>query len=308
MEDLLRALGFIFTFGLVFLTIIILEAWYWHKKGRNDVYDFKETLANITTGGMYKIIDGIAIALFIQFFYDFVRQYGFKYSANDGLLSIVFMFLASEFFFYIYHFTMHKVRWFWAIHVTHHSSKNMNFSTALRQNFLLDLNFGWVMWWIPLAIIGFDKNWALIAIELSLAYQFFLHTEMVNRLGVFETIFNTPSHHRVHHGCKPEQIDRNFGGVLIIWDRLFGTFADERDSCNQVGGFEYGLTSRQPTTLNPLRLNLDEFFQMFKDVIRYRDIRIFYKEPNFVEKEYMADPERGVCSNLTKPERDIAVP
>ena len=308
MKDLLHALGFILTFGMVFLSIIALEAWYWHKKGRKNAYDLKETLANITTGGMYKIIDGIAIALFIQFFYDFVRQYGFQYSANDGLLSILFLFLASEFFFYLYHLTMHKVRWFWAIHVTHHSSKIMNFSTALRQNFLMDLNFGWVMWWLPLAIIGFDKNWALIAIELSLAYQFFLHTEMVGRLGVFESIFNTPSHHRVHHGCKPEQIDRNFGGVLIVWDRLFGTFADERDSCSEVGGFEYGLTSRQPTTLNPLRLNLDEFFQMFKDVIRYRDLRIFYKEPNFVEKVYKADPERGCSVNVPLPEQEYTGP
>ena len=79
MEDLLHALGFILTFGMVFLSIIVLEAFYWHKKGRKDAYNFKETLANITTGGMYKIIDGIAIALFIQFFYDFVRQYGFQY-------------------------------------------------------------------------------------------------------------------------------------------------------------------------------------------------------------------------------------
>jgi sterol desaturase/sphingolipid hydroxylase (fatty acid hydroxylase superfamily) len=297
-EDLLHALGFILTFGMVFLSIIAIEAWYWHTKGRKDAYNFKETLANIATGGMYKIIDGIAIALFIQFFYDFVRQYGFKYSANDGPVSILFLFLASEFFFYLYHLTMHKVRWFWAIHVTHHSSKIMNFSTALRQNFLMDLNFGWVMWWIPLAIIGFDKNWALIAIELSLAYQFFLHTEMVGRLGFLERIFNTPSHHRVHHGCKPEQIDRNFGGVLIIWDRFFGTFSDERDSCSKVGDIEYGLTSRQPTTLNPLRLNLDEFLQMFKDAIRYKDFKIFYKEPNFVEKQYKADPERGHSLNI----------
>ena len=308
MEDLLHALGFILTFGLFFLSVIALEAWYWHKKGRRGAYDLKETLANIATGGLYKIIDGIAIALFIQFFYDFVRQYGFQYSANDGLFSILFLFIASEFFFYLYHLTMHKVRWFWAIHVTHHSSKIMNFSTALRQNFLMDLNFGWVMWWLPLAIIGFDKNWALIAIELSLAYQFFLHTEMVGRLGFIESIFNTPSHHRVHHGCKAEQIDRNFGGVLIVWDRLFGTFSDERDSSSKVGDIEYGLTSRQPTTLNPLRLNLDEFFQMFKDVIRYRDIRIFYKEPNFVEKQYKADPERGRGLKVPLPDREYTAP
>ena len=298
MEDLIHAIGFILTFGLFFLGIILLEARYWRKKGRKDAYHLQETLANIATGGLYKIIDGIAIALFIQFFYDYVSQFGFQYDPEPGVWSILFLFIASDFFFYLYHMTMHKVRWFWAIHVTHHSSKRMNFSTALRQNFLMDLNFGWVMWWLPLAIIGFDKNWALIAIELSLAYQFFLHTEMVGRLGKFEYLFNTPSHHRVHHGCRPEQIDRNFGGVLIIWDRIFGTFAEEPESFRIAGDkrivdIEYGLTSRQPTTLNPLKLNLDEFFQMFKDVVRYRDIRIFYKAPNFVESEYQADPERG---------------
>ncbi len=289
MTDVIHAMGFIFTFGVLFIGIIILEAWYWQRKGRPEAYNFKETLANISTGGLYKIVDGIAIALFIQFFYDYVKQYGFKYETNDGFLSVLFLFIAADFFFYIYHFLMHKVRWLWAIHVTHHSSKIMNFSTALRQNFLMDLNFGWVLWWIPLAIIGFDKNWTIIAIELSLAFQFFIHTEMVYKLAKpYEFFFNTPSHHRVHHGCKPDQIDTNFGGVLIIWDRLFGTFKDERD----VGEIEYGLTSRQPTTLNPLRLNLDEFFQMLKDVVTYKDLKILYKSPSYVEEVYDADPER----------------
>lgn len=288
MEDVMHALGFIVVFGALFLSIIIIEAWYWRAKGRPEAYNFKETLANISTGGMYKVVDGIAVALFIQYFYEYVRQYGFKYEASGGVLSILFLVLATDFFFYIYHYLMHKVRWLWAIHVTHHSSKIMNFSTALRQNFLMDLNFGWVVWWIPLALIGFEKNWALIAIEASLAYQFFLHTETVGRLGVLEKVFNTPSHHRVHHGCKPDQIDTNFGGVLIIWDRIFGTFVDERDA----GKIEYGLTNRQPTTLNPLRLNLDEFFEMLRDVVQYRDLKILYKSPNYVEDVYRENSTR----------------
>ena len=101
---------------------------------------------------------------------------------------------------------------------------------------------------------------------------------------------NTPSHHRVHHGCKPDQIDSNFGGVLIIWDRLFGTFVDER----KVSSLEYGLTVRQPTTLNPLRLNLDEFFLMFKDVWTYKDLKIFVKGPSYVEQHYgREEPKTG---------------
>lgn len=293
----MHALGFIAIFGVIFLSIIGLEYRYWKNKGRSDIYDFRESLTNIATGGLYKVIDGIAIALFIQFFYDFVRQFGFQYESSHGLLSVIFLVVAVDFFFYIYHFGMHKVRWLWSIHVTHHSSKRMNFSTALRQNFLMDLNFGWVVWWIPLAIIGFEKQWTLIAIEASLAYQFFLHTEAVRKLGWFEKIFNTPSHHRVHHGCKPTQIDTNFGGVFIIWDKLFGTFMTE----DEAGKIQYGLTSRQPTTLNPLRLNLDEFVEMIKDVVRYKDFSILYKSPNYVEEKYHQG-DRKVDSNRFSPQ------
>lgn len=296
MSDVMHALGFIAIFGALFLSIIGLEWMYWRRKGRPDAYNLKETLTNITTGGMYKVFDGIAIALFIQFFYDYVRQFGFGYSPELTVFSVFVLFIATDFFYYFYHFAMHKIRWMWSIHVTHHSSKSLNFSTALRQNFLMDVNFGWMVWWMPLAIIGFDKNWVLISIEASLAYQFFLHTEAIKRLGPLEKIFNTPSHHRVHHGCRPDQIDRNFGGVLIIWDRLFGTFADER----KVGELEYGLTSRQPTTLNPLRLNLDEFFQMFKDVYRFRDFKIFYKPPGYVDEMYPEQQELAEQSGLSR--------
>ena len=281
MQDVLHALMFIALFGLAFLSLIALEAWYLHRQGRRS-YHLKEFLANITTGATYKVADGIAIALFIQFFYEWVRARGLGFEFSPGWASFLLLFFVQDFVYYFYHRTMHKVRWFWANHVTHHSSKNLNLSTALRQNFMMDLNFSWVMWWIPLAIIGFDKDWALIAIEASLVYQFFLHTEVVKRLGPLEYVLNTPSHHRVHHGCQPDQIDRNFGGVLIIWDRLFGSFADERN----VGKLEYGLTVRQPTTLNPFRLNLDEFFLLCRDVYHYRDLTILFRGPNYVEERY----------------------
>ncbi len=293
MNDVLHALGFIAVFGALFLAIILWEAWYLNRQGRKDAYHLPESLANIATGGMYKVVDGIAIALFIQFFYEHVRQWGLQYEPALNWQSVLLLLIASDFFYYFYHVAMHKVRWMWAVHVTHHSSKRLNFSTALRQNFLLDLNFGWMLWWMPLALIGFNKNWTIIAIEASLAYQFFLHTEVIRRLGPLEWVLNTPSHHRVHHGCKPDQIDRNFGGVFIIWDRLFGTFVDERE----VSRLEYGLSSRQPTTLNPLRLNLDEFFQMWGDVWRHRDISILWRRPDYVESRY-ADETELLCSGL----------
>lgn len=282
MQDLLHAIGFILTFGVFFVAIIVAEAFYWHRKGRTDIYDYREAISSTITGGMYKICDGILIALVITGLYDFVFQFGFQYQPDDGLWSVALIFLVVDFAFYWYHRSMHKIRWLWAGHVTHHSSTRMNFSTALRQNFLYDFNGGWLLWWIPVALVGFDKNWAIIAIELNLAYQFFLHTEMVKRLSVFESVMNTPSHHRVHHGSQPDQTDRNFGGVLIIWDRLFGTFVDERD----VSALKYGLTARQPTTLNPLRLCLDEFVCMLKDTWALKDPRVLWKGPTWVEETY----------------------
>jgi sterol desaturase/sphingolipid hydroxylase (fatty acid hydroxylase superfamily) len=187
------------------------------------------------------------------------------------------IFLISDLAFWFFHFLMHKVRWFWAVHVTHHSSERMNYSTALRQNFTLLFNGGWIFWWVPIALIGFDKNWATIAIELNLAYQFFLHTETKSPLDKLGWILNTPSHHRVHHGCRPEQIDTNFGGVLIIWDRLFGTFVPEE----RAGEIKYGLTAKQPTSLNPFYLQLHEWVDLYRDFKRTRDLRIFIKGPDW---------------------------
>ncbi len=282
MNDVIHAIGFILTFGLLFMAIIIGEYYYWRKKGQNDVYNVKESAANITTGVLYKVVDGLAVALFIQFFYEYVQGFGFQYQPQNMLLGIFLLFIACDFFFYWFHFTMHKVRWFWSVHATHHSSQRMNFSTALRQNFLLDLNFGWVLWWVPLALIGFDKNWAIIAIEANLAYQFFLHTELTQRIKGLDFFFNTPQHHRTHHGNQTQQIDTNFGGTLIIWDRIFGTFV----SHEKAGEIKYGLTERQSITLNPLKINLDEFLAMLKDVWVHKDLRILIKSPNWVNEKY----------------------
>lgn len=136
-----------------------------------------------------------------------------------------------------------------------------------------------LLWWLPLALIGFDKMSVVVAIELNLFYQFFIHTEVVGRLPRwFEAVFNTPSHHRVHHGSNPGQLDTNFGGIFIIWDRLFGTFVDKRDA----GTIAYGIAQRQPRTLNPLRLNLDEWFAMWRDVWQRKDLRVLWKHPDWV--------------------------
>jgi sterol desaturase/sphingolipid hydroxylase (fatty acid hydroxylase superfamily) len=143
--------------------------------------------------------------------------------------------LLEDHCYYWFHRAGHEVRFFWAGHVNHHSSTHYNLSTALRQSWTSPL-IG-VIFWAPLAVLGFHPTWILFAQGISLLYQYVLHTELVRTLGPLEWVLNTPSHHRVHHGRNPQYLDRNYAGILIIWDRLYGTFEPE------VAPVDYGLTT-----------------------------------------------------------------
>lgn len=280
MEDVLRAAAFIIGFGAVFVSFMMIEAVVCVRRGRGDIYDFKETLANLVTGASYKIVDGIVIALFVGAFYTQIYNYGLQWNPEITLLNVLLMFIATDLFMYFSHLCQHKIRWFWTAHVTHHSSKNMNLSTALRQNFLIGLNGSGAMIWLPMALIGFDAKWALICLEANLVYQFFLHSEMFDAPKWFGKVFNTPSHHRVHHGSNPEQIDRNFGGVLIVWDKLFGTFQAEETA----GEVVYGVARMPEKPYNPFYMQTYELVAMLKDVVKYKDLRILWMPPEWVER------------------------
>jgi sterol desaturase/sphingolipid hydroxylase (fatty acid hydroxylase superfamily) len=165
--------------------------------------------------------------------------------------------LAEDLAYYWYHRAHHEVRILWASHVVHHSSRRYNLSTALRQTWT---PFGGVPFWAPLAILGVPP-WAIFLQQsVSLVYQFFLHTERVGTLWrPVELVLNTPSHHRVHHGTNDAYLDRNYGGILIVWDRLFGTFEPEGERVL------YGLTT-QLRTYNPLVVATHEYASIWSDV------------------------------------------
>jgi sterol desaturase/sphingolipid hydroxylase (fatty acid hydroxylase superfamily) len=173
------------------------------------------------------------------------------------------LFLLDDFAFYAYHRVGHEVRVFWASHVVHHSSEHYNLSTALRQPWVpLTLPF-----WLPLALLGFKPWMILLAQSWSLIYQFGLHTERIGRLPrLIELVFNTPSHHRVHHGANDIYLDRNYGGVLIVWDRLFGSFQPETERVR------YGLTTNIQT-FNPLKVATHEYEAIWRDVRGTRNWR-----------------------------------
>jgi len=175
---------------------------------------------------------------------------------TDAWWTWVALFFLDDLAYYCYHRGHHRVRVFWATHVVHHSSTHYNLSTALRQDWT---PFSATLFYLPLGLL-FPPWMVFLAIGWNLLYQFTLHTEVVDRYPrPVELIFNTPSHHRVHHGSQEQYLDRNYGGILIIWDRLFGTFEPEGERVR------YGLT-KNIETHNPVRVAFHEFADLWRDV------------------------------------------
>ena len=177
------------------------------------------------------------------------------------------------------HRANHEVRLFWAGHVSHHSAIKMNFATALRQGVTERVHK--YAFWLPLPLLGFDPIMLFTMMSVSLFYQFWLHTELVGKLPAwFENIFNTPSHHRVHHASNIRYLDCNHAGTLIIWDKLFGTFSEEAVDEPPV----YGLTT-QLTSSHPLHVAGHEYAAIIKDVTQadtWRDkLRYLFLAPGW---------------------------
>jgi len=170
-------------------------------------------------------------------------------------------FVLDDLAYYWAHRTGHRVRWFWASHVNHHSSQHYNLSTALRQTWTGFIALGFIFR-IPLALIGFHPALLLFVGAFNLIYQFWIHTEAIGKFPRwFEYVMNTPSHHRVHHATNPRYLDRNYAGVFIIWDRMFGTFTEEVDSEK----IRYGIV-RQLGTFNLLWSVFHEWVGIFQDL------------------------------------------
>jgi len=163
----------------------------------------------------------------------------------------------ADLVYYWFHRSHHEVRVLWAAHVNHHSSERYNLSTALRQSWTTPFTI--MLFWWPLALLGFPPAMILAAIAINTVYQFWIHTEAVDRIGVLEHVLNTASHHRVHHGANLEYLDRNHAGMFIVWDKLFGTFEPER------APVRYGLTTNVES-FNPLRIAAHEWAAIARDV------------------------------------------
>lgn len=222
--------------------------------------DLRESVRNFMLGAGYQFTELLFAGLIAFPVYAFAYHHRWL-DIELTLLTGALLWFLTDFCFYLMHRASHRVRWFWCAHVTHHSSQRMNFSTAMRQNATNIFNGGW-LFYVPLAFLGFNPVWIGICYALSLVYQFFIHTTLVGKLHpLIEAVFNTPSHHRAHHARNPRYIDRNYAGVFIIWDRLFGTFVEESDD----EPVEYGIT-RQVATDSLAKAWTHEYADMLHDM------------------------------------------
>ena len=168
--------------------------------------------------------------------------------------SLIVLFLLTDLAFYVEHRCSHRIRVLWASHSVHHSTDRMVVSAAFRLSWTPILS-GVFLFYLPIVWIGYDPLWVFGTVSASLTYQFFIHTELVKRVGWLEWLINTPSAHRVHHASNPEYIDKNFGGVLMIWDHLFGTYQAESPDIK----IRYGLSHPRSSPTNPRRWNPTTF-------------------------------------------------
>ena len=237
-----------------FIVTVILEI-ILTIKIKLDEYEFKDAGTSILMGlgnvfiGLFT--KGIVLGVFLILY-----QYRF-FTIPFAWWSWLILLFAEDLCYYWFHRISHESRLFWASHVVHHSSQKYNLSTALRQTW--SGSFYSFVFWIPLLLIGFHPIMVMTQMSISLIYQYWIHTELIKKMpNWFEAVFNTPSHHRVHHATNPQYLDRNHAGIFIIWDKLFGTFEPEIEKP------VYGLV-KNIETYNPIKIAFLEWVNMFRD-------------------------------------------
>lgn len=245
---------------------------------KQNIYRLNDAITNISCG-ITQQITGVFFKILTITAYQFIYENWALVNIPVTWWSVLILFFAVDFCYYWSHRMSHEVNLFWGGHVVHHQSEDYNFSVALRQgSFQVIWTF---MFYLPLAVIGFDTLTFVLVSALVTVYQFWIHTETIGKLGWFEWIFNTPSHHRVHHGRNPKYIDKNHAGMFIIWDRMFGTFQEEEEKPI------YGIT-KPVNSWNPVWVNLQHYVDLWKSVKQTRRFSdtlklLFYKPGWFPE-------------------------
>ena len=261
--------------GMIFIEALLSNL---QNKG---LYNKQDTLCTIgLLAGNIVMVFAIKGATLAFHFY----LYQFRLFDLNNLLPIwaiwTIAFISIDFIFYFFHRLSHRTRFLWAIHMSHHSSEEMNFAVSFRQAWFGPLCK--IPFFIVLPLIGLDPTIVAVAGVVSTLWGIVGHTQVIGRLGLLEWVFNTPSHHRVHHGANEEYIDKNYGNLLIVWDRLFGTFEPEKEPV------KYGLVSNV-NTFNPVKITFMAWQEIAKDIRRAEHfnevLRFLFGPPNTRNQE-----------------------
>lgn len=247
-------------YGILIFGEIILSNWHNRK-----LYTVGDTIQNV-----YLMLANMGVDVLMRAVTLFVLGYYFSFHVVDWNTHSWYywflLFLAEDFIFYWIHRIDHIVRFFWAIHVTHHSSDKFNLTTGFRSSVFQPLYR--FVWFIPLVVLGFEPFDIFIMYSITQTYGILVHTKAIKKMGVLEHVLVTPSHHRVHHASNVEYLDKNMGMILIVWDKLFGTFQAELDEVPiQFGLYEKKLDN------NPVNVIFHEWIAIVKDVRKVKGFK-----------------------------------
>jgi len=276
-EDSFERFAYLFEYAEIFSLFVILMMFVeigwdiftktkrgWKETAANIVIEIGNSLLGRTVFGLVFIV---GLVLFVPFT---------MFEIPVNIWSWIAALILADFTYYWMHRFEHEIRLLWTYHSVHHSSQEFNLSTGLRLAWWESL-IEWAFF-VPMVLLGFDVAQILVSIIFVVTYQGWIHTEKIGKLGFLEGILNTPSAHRVHHGVNKDFIDKNYGGILIIWDRLFGTYQPENEKVR------YGVLP-QIGTSNPIAINFHELIKLGKDIGQsgslYKMIQILFKPPGW---------------------------
>lgn len=260
-----------------FFILIFIELIYGLASGKSN-YRLNDTFTSISLGLISRYIPLLGLGIQGAAFAYVAQYYNLKLFSPSSVWVWVFAFFLYDFCYYWMHRLHHEVKVLWATHVVHHHGEEFNLSTALRQT---STGFLWKwIFYLPIFIVGIPPEVFVTVAGINLVYQFWVHTEHIPKLGWYEYVFVSPSNHRIHHAQNKHYVDANYGGVFILWDRLFGTYKEELEELKPIYG-----TAKPLKSWNPFKANLDIFREMLVDSTRtkyFKDkIKVWFSRPNW---------------------------
>lgn len=287
-------------FAIPLFLLLILAEYLIARSRKLPYFKLQNSVANISVGIAERLMD-IGVTGFFFFVYDYLQKHYGLFTIKSSVLLWILLFICTDFVWYWYHRLAHRINIFWAAHVVHHQSEDFNYTVSAR--ITLFQAFIRTGFWSVLPLIGFPATMITSVLLVHGLYPFFIHTRLIGKLGILEYIFVTPSHHRVHHACNDKYLDKNYGDVLIIWDKLFGTFQKEEDNVE----IKYGLTHPLKSysfLWQHFHFGIEMIYASRKAKGWWQKFKILFDEPAAIPAEAREEAERDFLSKNKSDQED----